>query len=182
MIEDILKTQRLFVLSDYERQEQILKKYCEDKRILTFVETLMKGSNVSQYLSMLVYQISHYDINLRSSTWLEDLNSFIGNYFLDDFYFRVGWNLSWDGFGEDVEGLVKIGDIETDMAVFEYVSGFSQDPMILVQAAIDNQIGYKKFDIPIDEKIRMKAANLTWPERTYENWSSGTVEGLNKLN
>jgi hypothetical protein len=90
----------------------------------------------AENLSQLIYQICRYDFynNITSNIhgdWVYELNSFIGNYLLDDFYFKVyqvGQNGLWQA--ESTE------------------SGI-QDAKKLVDAAKENIEIYKQVDLKI---------------------------------
>lgn len=125
-----------------------LRSYCErDEDINKFVNLLLTCLNYNSFdnsvfekvasdeLSTLIYQITQYDFRTAltnpyhfKGNWVYNLNSFIGNYFFDDFGFvveHVEQDKTWTA------RTARIEDI------------FFQDPNILIEAAYDNARFYQ---------------------------------------
>lgn len=105
--------------------------------------------NWAENLSQLIYQICRYDFynNITSDIhgdWVYKLNSFIGNYLLDDFYFKV----------------YQVGQHGLWQATCDNDHG-TQDAKKLVDAAKENIEIYKQIDSTIDARRTMLNQLLT---------------------
>lgn len=151
-----------------DEQFEELEKYCkEDNRCDLFVSILMKlfkdkDDPVANALTALLFSLTRIDFRSPitnpyhfEGSWIYNLNSFIGNYFYDDFYFSVrqgGYTNRW---------LIEAEDYEKDQKL-------TQNPLILIYASEDN--------VKFNEEFNKNPAK----NRDLKCKSSGRIEKLLK--
>jgi hypothetical protein len=98
----------------------------------TAIEQERAVLNISQELHKIFYELTEYDFHTATTNpyhfqcdWIYFIDSFMGNYFYDDFYFSV--------FNRDSKSKYSIVEIAADTD--SYVS---QDPRELIIAAVKN--------------------------------------------
>lgn len=140
-VKDFMKMQEI-TSAKITQQITELQTYCaEYEDIGTFVYYMTlpmiypnikntQESKISSALHTLVWQISNVSFNSFHCSWIEEILSFIGNYFLDDSYFKVERSKPYG---------MWVGSYGDD-------DSYTQDPMVLVEAAKDNAHFMKIFD------------------------------------
>jgi hypothetical protein len=146
----IIKECQEYSHKKFDEQIEELEKYCsKNSSIKKFVEKLLEIHNfrngettVAYYLSDFIWELTNFSTrcSLANSChfdggWVASLNSFIGNYFLDDAYFYMvnsSYENTWEAISYQQIGI--------------------QDPEILILCAEDNARMCKEIESEFKKK------------------------------